>query len=409
MKNLTMTRLTLASTTVFAAAALVACGGGGSNPPPAPAPVPSMGTLQASITDAPACGFDQVNVTVSKVRVHQSAGAGETEGGWTDITVSPAKKINLLNLTNGVLESLGQTALPAGRYQQVRLVLDPNTGTALANSVVPSGTTAEVTLDTPSAVSSGIKLNADFEVLAGQTASLVMDFDACKSVLTKGNGKYALKPVIKVIPSLLNGIAGFIDPSVLSSRVMVTAQQNGVIVSSTVPAANGSFLLSRLAPGTYDVVVTGEGRTASVIGAVPVATSTSTTNLSTAVAPIILPTSAVNSISGKVRLAPVSATEAGYVAAKQTFAAGPTVTIKYANADLVSGAYTIAKLPLAAPSYAAYSATLPLVFASATGTTPGAGKYRVDASATGYASKTYSTPVDILAAPATGIDFALVP
>ncbi|MES2899645.1 MAG: DUF4382 domain-containing protein [Pseudomonadota bacterium] len=404
------TRLGLATTTVIAAAALVACGGGGGSAGnPAPAPIPSMGTLQAAITDAPACGFDQVNVTVSKVRVHQSAGAGDTEGGWTDITLSPAKKINLLNLTNGVLESLGQTALPAGRYQQVRLVLDANGGSGMANSVVPTGTTTEVTLETPSAINSGIKLNADIEVLAGQQASLVMDFDACKSVVTRGNGKFSLKPVVKVIPSVLNGIAGFVDPSILSSRVMVTAQQNGVIVSSTVPAANGSFLLSRLPVGNYDVVVTGEGRNASVIGAVPVASTTSTTNLSTATAPIVLLTTAVNSISGKVTMTPVSASEAAYVAAKQSFAAGPTVTIRYAAADLASGAYTIANLPVTAPSYAAYSATLPLVFAPATTTTPGTAKYRVDASATGYASKTYATPVDILAGPATAIDFALVP
>lgn len=409
MKTL-LNRMSLATSAALAAAALSACGGGGgSGGNPAPSPTPTMGTLTAALTDAPACGFDQVNVTVSKVRVHQSAAAGETETGWTDITLSPAKKINLLNLTNGVLESLGQTSLPAGRYQQVRLVLDPNTASGLANSVVVTGTSAEVTLDTPSAVTSGIKLNADIDVQAGQQASLVMDFDACKSVVTKGNGKYALKPVVKVIPSVLNGIAGFVDPSVLNSRVMVTAQQNGLIVSSTVPAANGSFLLSRLAPGNYDVVLTGDGRAASVIGAVPVASTTSTTNLSTAAAPIVLTASPVNSISGKVTMTPASATEAAYVAAKQSFAAGPTVTIKYAGADLVTGNYTIANLPVAAPYYAAYNATLPIVFAQALASAPGTGKYRVDASASGYASKTYATPVDILAGSASAIDFALVP
>ena len=77
--NKKFTRLSLATTTIFAAAALVACGGGDSSPSPA------MGSLKASITDAPACGFDEVNITVSKVRVNQSATASETDGGWTDI------------------------------------------------------------------------------------------------------------------------------------------------------------------------------------------------------------------------------------------------------------------------------------------------------------------------------------
>src|SRR5512147_2548142 len=108
---------------------------------------PQSGTLSVSLTDAAAGGFDAVNVTVSKVRVHQSSSANENDGGWSEITLSPARKINLLNLTNGVLENLGQTSLPAGHYTQLRLVLSANTGT-LANSVVLSGTTttAEIPL-----------------------------------------------------------------------------------------------------------------------------------------------------------------------------------------------------------------------------------------------------------------------
>ena len=92
-------RIGLFASSAIAAAALVACGGGSSTP------APGMGTLAVSMTDAPACGFDAVNVTVNKIRVNQSATASDTDGGWTDITLSPAKKINLLNLTNGALEA----------------------------------------------------------------------------------------------------------------------------------------------------------------------------------------------------------------------------------------------------------------------------------------------------------------
>ncbi len=96
------------------------------------------GTLGVSVTDAPACGFDEVNVTVSKVRVHQSDNASESAAGWTDITLNPPRKINLLDLDNGALASLGETPLEAGHYTQLRLVLDRNTGQSLANSVVLS-------------------------------------------------------------------------------------------------------------------------------------------------------------------------------------------------------------------------------------------------------------------------------
>ena len=384
---------------------LAACGGGGGG---GSTPPQTMGTLGVSLTDAPACGFDAVNVTVSKVRVNTSATATDTDSGWTDLTLSPARKINLLNLTNGALEALGQTPLAAGRYNQVRLVLDPNTGNGTANSVVLSGTTTEVSLDTPSAVQSGIKMNADFTVEAGQRYDLVMDFDACKSVVTKGNGKYALKPVVKVIPTALNGISGFVSVPLLSDGITVSAQQNGAVIAATVPSTSGEFILPRLPLGNYDVVVTSNTHAAYVVGGVPVTSTTTMVPLSTSAAPFTLPTtSLMGSISGTATLTPASTTESALVSAKQTITGGPTVTLRYTNADLVSGAYTIGKLPLAAPQYAAYSATLPLTFASAL-TTPPTGMYKVDASATGYTTQSNAS-VDINVANAVNVNFNLAP
>ncbi|MGH8809778.1 MAG: DUF4382 domain-containing protein, partial [Noviherbaspirillum sp.] len=202
-------------------------------------------------TDAPACGFDQVNVTVSKVRAHQSGTANENDAGWSEIALNPARKINLLNLSNGVLDALGQTTLPAGHYTQIRLVLSPNGGnTPLANSVVPSGG-AETALVTPSGIQSGIKLTNEFEVAANSTTDLVLDFDACKSIVTRGNGSYGLKPVIGVTLGATSGaIVGVVDPAVVSSNAVVTAQVNGVVVKSTVPASTGAFSLSPLTAAT---------------------------------------------------------------------------------------------------------------------------------------------------------------
>ena len=138
-------------------------GGGGSAP----------GKLGVSMTDAPSCGFDAVNVTVVKVRAHKSSSATDTDAGWNDITLSPARKINLLNLNNGVLDYLGETPLPAGHYTQLRLVLDPNTAVGFANSVVPTGG-VETALVTPSAVQSGIKLVDEFDVPSGQRVDLML-------------------------------------------------------------------------------------------------------------------------------------------------------------------------------------------------------------------------------------------
>lgn len=387
------------------AASLSACGGGGGSSAAAPAPVSTMGTLNVAMTDAPACGFDAVNVTVTKVRVNKSATAGEGDGGWTDITLAAPKKINLLNLTNGVLETLGQTTLEAGQYNQLRLVLDANTN-GTANTVVVSGAKTEQALETPSALQSGIKLVGNFTVEAGARADVVIDFDACKSVVTRGKGAFALKPVVKMLPSAINGISGVISPTLLGSNVTVSAQQNGTIVSATTPnATTGEFFLSRLAPGNYDVVITADNSAAAVIGAVPVASTTSTTSLSTAAMPLTLAAGTMGSIGGSVTMTPPSTSEVAYVAAKQTVGAGP-VTIKYQGADLASGAYTIANLPVAAPQYVAYSAARPLVLAAAAGVT--AGSYRVEASATGYAAKGVDA-VSIAAQNQTAVNFTLTP
>ncbi len=119
------TALALAAAGIGAAALLSACGGGGGDG--------GTGTLQLSMTDAPACGYDHVYVTVQKVRVHQSSTAGDSEAGWSEVVLNPAKRIDLLTLTNGVLADLGQTPLPAGKYTQMRLVLGSD------NSVMPTG------------------------------------------------------------------------------------------------------------------------------------------------------------------------------------------------------------------------------------------------------------------------------
>lgn len=414
--NTTTTRFALAGTALAAAAALVACGGGGSSGSgTTPTPTPSNGTLAVALTDAPACGFDAVNVTVSKVRVNQSANASDTDGGWTDITLAAPRKINLLNLSNGVLEALGTATLAPGKYTQVRLLLDPNTGAGMANTVIPTavpgapGSGAEQTLETPSALQTGIKIVADVDVAAGQRSDLVLDFDACKSVLARGNGKYALKPVVKAMPATLNGISGFVSATILGSRVAVSAQQNGAIIASTAPNPNtGEFVLSRLAPGSYDVVITADGRATAVVAAVPVATATSTTAVSTASAPIALAVSQGGSISGTATLAGVAVTEAAYVSAKQTFSGGPTVTVKYKGADLLTGAYTLSELPLAPPQLATYGGGLPLVFTARTNTTPGTAKYRVDAAANGYTAKSIAS-VDLTAVNQINVNFALVP
>lgn len=401
MKKIT-SRFGLAAGAVLTAAVLAACGGGKSSGTTntGTTPAATTGSLNVALTDAPACGFDAVNVTVSKVRVNQSATAADTDGTWIDLALSPARKINLLNLSNGVLDTLGQTSIAAGHYSQIRLVLDTS---ANANTVVPTGSTQEVAMDTPSAAQSGLKINGGFDITSGALTNVVIDFDACKSVLMKGNGAYALKPVLTLVPSTANGISGVIAPAALTHHVMVMAEQNGQVIASATPdVQTGVFLVSHLNAGNYDVVITSDNSAASVIGAVPV-TASATTAVSTNATPLSLGASATASISGTVTATP-AATDAIYVAAKQTLSSGQTVTIKYQGADVTNGSYTLANLPQSAPQYVAYTATLPLTFA------PGAtgGVYAVEASSTGFTTKSAGN-VDITGGSKSGVNISLTP
>jgi hypothetical protein len=371
----------------------VACGGGDGG-----SASTSNGTLQVSMTDAPSCGYDHVYVTVNKVRVNASSTAADADGGWTDITLQTPQKIDLLSLTNGVLSDLGSAPLPAGQYQQIRLVLAANQGNTLANSVVPTGGT-EQPLSTPSATQSGYKIIQPFTVQANTLVDLVLDFNACKSIVTQGNGNYLLKPVVTATTAVVSGaITGFVAPG--QTGATVYAEQNGVVIKGTVADSTGKFTLSPLVQsstnGNYDVVIVDNnpagGHATGVIRAVPV-TASATTTVSTSTQPITLSASVTRTASGTA----TAAAQASLVALQTVGSASYEITST--NADLTTGAYSM-NLPAATPVAGTYSTTLPIALAPA-GT---AGAYTIQATSSTGAVQT--APANVAAGNQTGINFS---
>lgn len=372
------------------AAALSGCGGGSDD---AGAPeFGARGTLRLALTDAPACGLDKLYVTVQRVRVHRSATAEDAATGWEEIVLATPKRVDLLSLQNGVLTTLGQTSLPAGTYQQLRLVLEPNTpGNPLANAVVPTGAAggAEIALETPSAMQSGLKLNVNLQVETNQIADFAIDFEACKSVVKAGNsGRYLLKPVLSVIPLIGDAgqrIVGYVDPLLANGGATVSAQANGQIVRATPTDAAGKFTLYPVPAGTYELLVTASGRASVVVTGVPV-TTTAFTNVGSESVRLVPPTaaSAPATVSGAITVNGATANTGASLRALQMLSAGPTLEMGFVAASAIDGSYSLT-LPLDAPLRWAYQANATTIsFSSVAGD---AGKYKFEASAPGIAPK----------------------
>jgi hypothetical protein len=391
MHSKTMNRCLLALSAIGVALSLAACGGGGDGSAP-------TGTLQLSVTDAPAC-YEHVMVNVAKVRVHPSADAStsDNDGEWKEIVPANAPVlIDLVNLTNGQLQDLGSASVPAGSYHQMRLVL---AGTG--NSVTPVGGTAQA-LTTPSGQQSGLKINADFTVTENQTSDLLMDFDACKSVVLASNGKYILKPVVRLSGKPAGAIQGFVSTTVAQgtttaalSAVNVSAQQDGTVVRSTIPDATGKFVLSYLPAGTYTLVITGTGVTTAgtvdstqgaatrVVESVPVTTSTVSLNTSTST--LVLSPSALRVVTGTISAGTTArATQIGdnaMVAANQTLNSR-MIEVNGTRPDDAQR-YTL-RLPVAAPEVQTFSTT---ALSAAAPVADSAGKYNVRVFGTGLATQ----------------------
>jgi hypothetical protein len=384
----------LAAACGAAAIALAACGGGGGSSDA------RTGTLRLALTDAPACGYDAVNVTIERIRVHQSGNAGDNDAGWSDLVVTPKQRVNLLSLTNGVLEELGEMPLPAGRYTQMRLVLAANGNSApFANSLVPSGG-SEVALTTPSGQQSGLKLNVGIEVGANQIADVVLDFDACKSIVPRGNsGQYNLKPVIAVIPRItdVGRIEGFVDPSI-AATTMVSVQSGGTPVKATPPdAATGRFVLYPVPVGSYALVLTNPTRATAAVTGVPVVAAAAPTVVGAASAPLLPPAaaSAPRTVSGTVTTTPPASAS---VRALQTLATTPaptTIEAAWTAANDLDGSFSLA-LPLAAPVWAPYASAPAAITFSADNTATGL--YRLRAAA-GDATKEQAVDAKAAALP----------
>ncbi len=191
------------------------------------------------MTDAPTI-YNAVFIDLQGVEITGS-------GGQTVLLNTHTGIYNLLNYSNGIDTLIANGTLEDAGVQQIRLILGPNNSVLVNNVSYP--------LSTPSADQTGLKLQVHQTLQAGVLYSVLLDFDANKSIVNQGNGTYSLKPVIRTIEAAISGsIKGKITP--IGSLAVVTATSATNISYTSNVTGTGDFMFIGLPAGTYSITVT---------------------------------------------------------------------------------------------------------------------------------------------------------
>jgi len=237
------------------------------------------GTLKIYLTDAPG-DYKEVNINISRIEGHIAV--EDEEGYWEILKEWPdGMEVDLIKLED-VSILLASLELEPNNYTQLRIFLNGDASLVLEGEEGPDGPTVTEPLEIPSSANTGIKLNRPFEIVAGSITELTIDFDAEKSVVETGNGKYKLKPVIHVtsktysegeeLPDGLGSVSGSVSYYESDEGVLVLAGIGGAnieltggayifgntTITSTVSPI-GEFSLENVPAGIYILNVNAEG------------------------------------------------------------------------------------------------------------------------------------------------------
>lgn len=194
--------------------------------------------VQFRLTDMPG-EYQQVNIDILSVEVKVNDSL---------IILSTNQGVyNLLEFVNGKDTLLVDDRLPSGYMSQIRLILGEE-NTLMVDSIIYD-------LKTPSAQQSGLKLNVHEDIMAGEYYSYIIDFVVEKSIVETGNGKYILKPVIKVYTEAVSGsIQGIVQPA--EAKIKALAIMDDDTVSTYADTISGFFLIRGLEEGSYNMLFT---------------------------------------------------------------------------------------------------------------------------------------------------------
>ncbi len=266
--------------TIVCGLGLISCGGGGSNGDVAV----GTGSASVALVDSASEDYAAVYVTINDIQFHLG-GNGNSPNSWRSIqeSIEYPVTVNLLELVNGVRLDLGIVELPAGHHTQLRLIIgdEAEQGTInilsqthpYANYVIIDKDPGDAfnpeihELKVPSGDKTGIKIVGGYNIEANQTTELILDFDACRSVVQAGkSGQWLLKPTIKmgetegysiikgqVTDETDNGLEGVLVSAQQYDSGASDVKDEVTVVASTITDENGFYSLF-VEPGAYNIV-----------------------------------------------------------------------------------------------------------------------------------------------------------
>lgn len=265
-----MTRTSKSLTGLALVTALSACGDA--------TDVSTDARVRVLLTDAPIDYVAAASVDIGAVELIPGDGAAPivlTDDGTDGF-------VNLLDLRGEVTLMLADATIEAGTYRQIRLIVEAATVTLIDGYEFDGGGN-EMDLFVPSGAQTGIKLNlgvlageeGEGGLVIGDDATLVLDFDVSRSFVMQGNPEtpagikgMLFTPTLRVTSAIDAGsIAGAVTaPAGVSVEGLTVSadllneegevEEGQTTTATTLTAADGTYQIFFLPPGSYRVTLT---------------------------------------------------------------------------------------------------------------------------------------------------------
>ena len=226
-----------------------------------------VGYISLKVTDAPFphSMVSEANVTITKVDARlknkEETNASEANDSPFQVLYEGEIQMNLLELTNGISQSLGVVEVPVGSYDLVRVYVKD------ANVILTDGRTFD--LKVPSGDQTGIKvfIMPELIVNGGLTNELLLDFDVNQSFVVKGDINdvsgitgFNFKPVIKASNNSVSGtLSGTVSALIDEINTDLKGAQITIMAADTINTTaftdiSGQYMVQGLSGGSYKVI-----------------------------------------------------------------------------------------------------------------------------------------------------------